>query len=272
MRRRSSAVLFALAIVACSRPNAAAKPSGYTPRWRVGDWWMTKTFGESPGGNGPNWSYRRYDVVRIAKVGRHACFVLMARTAGLHGEVDRDTVASYVRVDNWLVVRQDITHTYNDTICPHWVKNAPLGLLPDEALQIPWFPLRVGDPDTTFKLIKSSDGSAELREIPSIADSASVQRLLDDGDSAWAKRLLDGWDEDSVRVRVVRPAGAVYQVRNELGGDLGTDNSLIVQSLQLWSDDQPWRVYEELIHYTWPKPVRRVIERTWLIAVAHKGM
>ena len=219
---------------------------------------MTKTFGESPGGDGPVWSYRRYDVVRVAKVGKRDCFVLMTRTAGLHGELERDTTLLYVRVDDWLVVRTEVTHTYADTICPRWVWNTPLGQFgPDEALRLPRFPLRPGDPDTTFKLMKRDDGFAELREISSIADSASVERLLNEG--------------DSVGRLVLRPTGIVCQVRNELGGDLGTDNSLIVQSLQLWSDDLPWRVYEELVHYTGPKSVRRVIERAWLIASGHSA-
>ncbi len=40
----------------------------------------------------------------------------------------------------------------------------------------------------------------------------------------------------------------------------------VKQSLQFWSGDLPWRVYDELVIYTGPKPVRRVENRTWLIA------
>jgi len=186
--------------------------------------------------------------------------MLETRLTGPNGEpATRTKDVLYVRMNDWLVVRQEIGHTYNDTVCPHWVRNAPLGLFGPFQWgepRLPRFPLRLGDPDTTFKLMKRDDGLAELREISRSADSATVKRLLDDG--------------DSVGRHVVRPTGVVYQVRNELGGDLGTDNSRIVQSLQFWSNDQPWRVYEELVQYDGSKPTRRVVERSWLIASGHK--
>ena len=257
--KSSVALLFVLAVAALVPSLGFAQ---YAPKWHVGDWWVTKTFGESPGDEGPEWSYRRYEVVRVAQVGKQDCFVLMARTQGSNGALERDTTVLYVRADDWLVIREEIAHSYGDKPCPRIIRGVPLGLFgPDEVLKLPRFPLRLGDTDTTFKLTKRDDGMAELREISSIADSASVKRLLDDGDSA------DG--------RVVRPEGVVYQVRNELGGDVGPDpfsgQRRVVQSLQLWSEDQPWRVYEELVHYyTGPKPVRRVVEQTWLIAAGHK--
>lgn len=258
MRSRSSAVLLALAVAACA---PSARSSGYAPKWRVGDWWVTKTLRESRTGlGGWVWDYRRYDVVRIETVEKRGCYVLETRLTGPKGEPATKTKdVLYVHVNDWLVVRQEIGHTYNDTICPPWIRNAPLGLFGPFGMgepRLPLFPLHFGDPDTTFKLKKRDDFFAELREISRIADSALVKRVLDDGDSAGA--------------RVVRPTGIVYQVRNEGGGDLETDNRRIVQSLQLWSDDQPWRVYEEVVQYDGPKPVRRVNERSWLIASGHK--
>lgn len=271
MRSRSSAVLLALAIAACA---ASVRPSGYAPKWHVGDWWLTKTLKVPPQGGGPVWRYKRYDVVRIEKVEKRDCFVLMTRTAGLQGEVGRDTVVSYVRGDSWLVVRQEITHTYNDTMCPHWVQNTPLGRFGPDAMgspRLPRFPLRLGEADTTFKLLKCDDGGfAELREISSIAEPASVRRSLDYGDSVSVTNLFGR--VDSTRVRVVRPTGVVYQVRKEIGGNLGTDDSRIGQSRQFWSNDQPWRVYDEFVLYDGPKPVRRVGERTWLVASGHAKM
>ena len=257
VRGKSSLVLLALAIVTMAPSSAVAQ---YAPKWHVGDWWVTKTLRASRAGPGKVWDYTRYDVVRIEKIGKRDCFVLETRLQGPMGEPAGKTKnVRYVHVDDWLVVKQEIGHTYSDTVCPPWVMNAPLGLFGPFGgeLRLPRFPLRLDDPDTTFKLKKRDDGFAELREISRIADSALVKRVLDDGDSAGA--------------RVVRPTGVVYQVRNEGGGDLETDNRRIVQSLQFWSEDQPWRVYEEGVQYDGPKLVRRVNERTWLVASSRQG-
>jgi hypothetical protein len=256
VKGRSSAVLLALAVTVLVPSLGLAQ---YAPKWHVGDWWVTKRLGESPSGwPGWEWTYTRYDVVRVAKVGRRDCFVLQTATSGPNGELGRDTRLYYVRVDDWLVVRMDIARFDDGKPCPPGIRVAPLGLYgPGFSGEpaLPRFPLRLDDPDTTFKLKQRDDCSAELRELSSRADTELVKRLIAGGDSAGG--------------RVVRPTGPVYQVRNEGGGDLGTDNSLIVQSLQFWSDDLPWRAYEELVHYTGPKPVRRVVARTWLTAVGH---
>jgi hypothetical protein len=259
VRGRSGSVLFALAVAALAPSLGVAQ---YAPKWHVGDWWTTKTLRESEAGSGCGWElrYRRYDVVGMEKVGKRDCFVIESRIQGPNGELAAKTkIVHYVRKDDWLVVRQVMTFTYHDTLLPPKTRDYPLGLFGPFSggePRLPRFPLQLGYQDTTFKLKRRDDGFAELREISSIADSASVKRLLDEGDSAGR--------------RAVRPTGVVYQVRNELGGDLGTDNSRIVQSLQLWSNDQPWRLYEELAHHDGPKLARRVIERSWLIAVGHK--
>jgi hypothetical protein len=111
-----------------------------------------------------------------------------------------------------------------------------------------------------FKPRKLDDYSAWLREMTSIADPASVKRLLNEGDTTGG--------------RVVRPSGVVCQVRTEAGGNLGLraqpPERRIVQSLQLWSDDLPWRVYGELVQYDGRNPIWRVVERNWLVASGHK--
>lgn len=266
MRSRSGAVLLALAVVALAPSLGVAQ---YAPKWHVGDWWLTKTLAVPPEGGGPVWRYKRYDVVRTDRVGKRDCYVLQTVSSGPKGEMERDTVLFYVRVDDWLIVREDVARFYADKPLGMGIQPAPLGLFgpfPGEPA-LPRFPLRLDDPDTTFKLKKRERCLAELREISSIADPAMVKRLLDDGDSVTVRHLF-GW-VDSTRIRVLRPTAIVYQVRNELGGDLDTDNRSIVQSLQLWSDNLPWRVYEELVQYTGPRSVRRVEHRTWLIASGH---
>jgi hypothetical protein len=270
MRGRSRALLLALLVAACVS-TSVPKTSGYAPKWRVGDWWLTKTFEDSPTGWGRTWHYRRYDVVRMAKVGGHSSFLLITRTADRYGNGGNDTVFSFVRADNWLVVREEVSLGRR----PRAVRNAPHGRFGGDGMgsqRIPEFPLRHGDPDTSFKLLKCDDGYfAELREISSPADSALVKRLLDDGDTVSVTGLFAKMKADSEKVRVLRPTGAVYQVREEIGGDLGTDNSRISQSLQFWSNDQPWRVYEERALLDGLNPVRRVYSRTWLIASGHKA-
>jgi hypothetical protein len=85
------------------------------------------------------------------------------------------------------------------------------------------------------------------------------------------KRLLG--EGDSTGEPVVKPKGTVYVVRSELGGDVAPGASPgqrnIMQSLQLWCDGQPWRLFEELVDYRGPKHTRFVQKRSWLIAVGH---
>jgi hypothetical protein len=243
VRSRLRAVLLALAIVACSRPNAAAKPSGYTPKWRVGDWWVTKTWGESQAGP-PfwRWSYHRYEVACIRRVDGHACFAVETRQIGPDGDRTRYPLSVfYVDKHDWTLVRE-----------------------PDfgRQVQLPSFPLRSENHDTTVRWLDYL--SVWLREICQAGDSAEVHRLLAEGDTAGS--------------RVVRIAGAVYQVRVEQGEELepGPQGSCswgrrVDGSLQLWSVGQPWRVYdEEYIDSERPKPTRRLFARTWLIASGHK--
>jgi hypothetical protein len=270
VRSRSTALLLAFAVAACTHAGAP-ETSGYAPKWHVGDWWVTKTWEYYPG-QPPfwTWHYRRYDVLRMEKVGGRSCFLLITRTADRYGNGGNDTVFSFVRADSWLVVMEEYSL---GKARAHSVENAPHGrpgLYGTGSQRIPMFPLRLDDPDTSFKLLKlDRGGSAELRELSSIADASLVRRLLDDGDTMSVAGFFPEVKGDSKRVRVLRPTGAIYQVRKELGGEIGTDNSRISQSLQFWSNGQPWRVYEERVQLEGLKPVRRVVSRAWLIAVGH---
>jgi hypothetical protein len=161
-----------------------------------------------------------------------------------------------------LVVRQVLVYTYQDTLRADRL-DRPRGMFgpfQEGQIRLPRFPLRPGDPDTTFKLRVLDDCAAYLREVSSAPDPASVKELLEEG--------------DTLGVRVVRPTGVVYEVREELGGNLDppfTSEKNITQSLQLWSTDQPWRLYEEYVNYLGDERHRRVVERSWLVAVGHKG-
>ena len=127
---------------------------------------------------------------------------------------------------------------------------------------MPQFPLRIGDAsDTMFKLDVRDDFVTLLREVPGVADAEVVSHLLGEGDAGGES--------------VVRPTGIVYQVRQEVGGGLESDSLLgerrTTQSLQLWCADQPWRLYEEFATCLGARPVRRVAERSWLVAWGEGG-
>jgi hypothetical protein len=212
------------------------------------------------------WDHMRYDIVGVQKVGGRDCFVLETRFQGPKGTLARTKNVLYVRTDDWLVVRQAVTTTFHDTLLPPVITDCPLGQFgPFQGgeLRLPRFPLQLENPDTTFKRQMRDDCAPDLREISRNADSALVKRLLDEGDTTGG--------------RVVRPKGEVFAVRSEMGGNLGPDplpgpgESRITQSLQFWCDDQPWRLFEELVLYRGVKRVRSVVERSWLISSGHSG-
>ncbi len=261
--RLTRVVLTALAVAACA---PSVRSSGYAPKWRVGDWWIVKTWEIWPNRGVWEWNYRRYDVAGIEKVGQNDCYVLEIRgsrrpSIGSSGIVD---IVLHVRTDNLLAVRRTVMmHRADGEPLPPMVRYHPLGLFGPFVAEprLPRFPLQLMNQDTVFKKERRDDCYAYLREISRPADPALVERLLAEGDTA--------------DIRVVRPSGAVYQVRNELGGNVipgpQPGEREITQSLQLWSDDLPWRPFEELVGYSGPNSTRSVTERSWLIAVGHKG-
>jgi len=237
-------LIVVLSIVACARQITAVGHSGYTPKWHVGDWWIVKTWQLQPiSARGDwGWVYRRYEVAGIEKVEQHDCYVLEIRVSrrpniGPSGIVD---IVVDVRTDSMLAIRQTLmTHRGSGEPLLPSVRHRPLGMFgPFTAeLRLPRFPLPPVNQDTAFKREKRDDCHAYMREISGPADSALVKRLLAEGDSAGS--------------RVVRPLGAVYEVRSEMAGGVvpgsPTGQRDVTQSLQLWSDDQPWRLYEELV-------------------------
>ena len=234
----------------------------YAPKWHVGDWWVVKTWTWATLSNTPGWRYKRYEVTGIEKVRDRDCYVLETRRQGTPTRrvSDRKDVF-YVRVDDWLVVRRVSNEVTGGTPTTH---DYPLGLfgpLGNGELTLPRFPIRLGDPDTAFKLQRRDDCYAYLREISSAADTALVKRLLAAG--------------DTLGTRAVQPSGAVYQVRDEIGGNFEPgafpypSEPLMTQSMQFWCENEPWRVYEEVVDSH--GKTRNVGERSWLIATNHTG-
>jgi hypothetical protein len=250
--------MLALAVLALAPSLGTAQ---YAPKWHVGDWWQTKTWSKSAASGKWVWSLTRYDMLDIRKVGGRDCFVVESRQQAPDGRVADAYVASYVRSGDWLVVRQVIAYMGHDSLCSYTLER-PRGLFgPCQAGEprLPRFPLRLASQDTAFHLVIRDDCVAHLREISQVADPALVERLLADGDN----------DNGTA----VRPTGVVYQVRNEVGGNLQSGlpprERQIDQSLQLWCTDRPWRLYEELVNYNGPNLTPDVLEKTWLVASGH---
>jgi hypothetical protein len=264
--RLSGVLLAILLVAACSRHFTTVGKTSYTPKWRVGDWWMTKALWERPSGLGNYWKWdlRRYDVAGIKKVGQNDCYLVEMRSVwgtdtGSSGEPHR---ILFVRADSWLLIREAEARVLGGKRKSWDIINYPGALFGPGVGEprLPRFPLQLASQDTAFKLETRRYGVADMREISSLADPGQVERLLAEG--------------DTVGSLAIRPRGAVYQVRSELGGNRDasspTGRKSIRQSLQFWSDDLPWRVFEELVGYSGSYGDRRVVERSWLIAVGHK--
>ncbi len=263
MKGRSSAVLLAL-VVATLVPSIGL--AQYTPKWQVGDWWIVKTWRRammSPRQEW-RWDYLRYDVVRTDKVGENDCYVIEIR-GDVQPNIGRDGTAGralYVRTDNWLVVRTEKARFYGGKRNSTDTRDYPRGLFGPfiSEPRLPRFPLQPMNQDTAFERERRDDCYADLRELARPADPGLAKRLFDEGDASGSL--------------VIRPKGAVYEVRSELASDFVpgslTQRKFITQSLQLWSDDLPWRPFEEFVRYSGTSGGRGVTERSWLIAVGKR--
>jgi hypothetical protein len=259
--RLTRVILTALGVATCL-PSVGS--SQYAPKWRVGDWWVVKTWVLSSEYGISKWNYARYHVAGAKRVGNRACYVLETYPLRPDSVSPKSKDMFYVRTDDWLVVRRTATNMQDGRLHPPQTTNYPLGQTGPfrGGLHLPRFPLQLGNPDTTFRLARFEGFSAWLRELNDVADSSVVNRLLSECES-------DGG-------RSLRPAGKVYRVSNEADRRLEPDEEYgnqaqMIQSLQLWSEDLPWRVYEELVQYDGPSRFRTVLARSWLIAVGHKG-
>ena len=264
--RLTRIILTALVVAACA---PSVRQSGYAPKWHVGDWWVVKQWYRT--GTAVSlehqwaWAHLRYDVAGISKVNHRSCYVLEVRVQEIANSGIKDVF--YVRMDNWLVVRQVSLRRYGDQLLPPDTSNYPLGLFgPYWGFEprLPRFPLRLDNPDTLFRMQRRDETADDLREVSSIADSALYNRLINEGDTAAG--------------RPVHPTGAVYEVRSEMAENLVPRPQLgdstyerVEQSLQFWSEDQPWRLYEEMVSFYEPSHERSVEERNWLIASGHAG-
>ncbi len=247
--RRSAPALFACL---CFASFWGGAPRQYTPVWKDGDWWVTKVWQQLEKG-GSLWHLERYDVDGSARVETSDCFVLKKRLQSYRGTVMQVGSDYYVRKSDWRVVRRV---TFRSAIAAD-TSNYPLGLSGAVGEpRLPHFPLRLrARPDTTFRPRERSDSSVLVREFARAAGPALVKRVLDEG--------------DTTEPHVFRPTGKVYEARSEFKSDSAPGTERITRSLQLWCNEQPWRLYEEFTEYDSLQPGRTVMERTWLVASGH---
>lgn len=257
MRGKLIAVLFALAVAAFAPSLGVAQ---YTPKWHVGDWWVTKTWQPAVSGR-MRWELQRYDVLGIEKIGKAECLVLQEKTGDTTTSQDGARDLYYVRTDNYRVVRVEAYSPQAGKL-QGGRYNIPDGLFGPTPLQprLPWFPLGSGSvQDSTFRDSRTVAGWAWLRQFSGPADSAVLERFRGEPDSFRGSTVLPG-------------DGKMFFALSELGAPRGPGGTNVPcgYSLQLWSEAYQWRLYEELGQYA-PDGARQPDSRSWLVAWGSPG-
>lgn len=239
-----------LTVAACAHQMTAVRTSGYAPKWHVGDWWIVSEW------TGYEWRYGRYDLLGIENFDSRECFVLQEKRADTSATPDGERTLFYIRNDNWRVVR---VASYNKSGGPY-LTNYPqgtYGFAPGQP-RFPWFPLDTSAAQNStfrrYQITRSVRGV--LRQHSSPADSVLIRR--------YATREVPPSARDSRFA-----TGTMFSVLVEWGVPRQTrvpDH----YSLQLWSSDCPWRLYEEEGVYA-PDGIRDPFLRTWLVAWGHSA-
>jgi hypothetical protein len=256
--RLSNIVLTALAVAVCV-PSVGS--SQYAPQWHVGDWWVVKERCTDMRG-GRHWQHRRYDVLKMEKVDGQDCLVLQRGDTASPGNGPRTLY--YVRSDNWKIVREvDYFWQQGQLVGPSTFEcpQGMFGPLPGEP-HLPLFPLdTVIVRDSTFREYHVARSWAWLRQSSGLADSALLKRWLTEPDTLAGRPVPPG-------------RGRMFSVLCELGVPRDSSGPAVryAYSLQLWSEDLPWRLYEERGQYVPPGSSTRYVDvRTWLIRHGRSG-
>ena len=246
-------VLTAL-VVAVFVPSSGL--SQYTPQWKAGDWWVVKEWNP---GLASGWQHKRYDVLRTEKLGDNACYVLQYGDTASPGSGTRTLY--YVRCDNWQTVRSDdYLESQGQTIGPVAMDfpDGMFGPFPAEPC-LPPFPLEAATSRSAAKVIHGGYGPLDpLRRYSHLADSAALSSYGAEPDSAGGRRVEVG-------------TGRTYVAMSELvtPADSGGADVPYRYILQLWSEDCPWWVYEELGACDPMTGARQPEEQSWLIDWGH---
>jgi hypothetical protein len=238
----------------------ALKPSlgaaQYTPKWQVGDWWIVKVWEFDMLGN-MGWRPHRYDVLRVEKAAGTDCFVVQQKVGDTTPSTQGDRDLYYFRTDNYRVVRKVEYFWQAGKLVGPSTRDLPEGMFGATLLnpRLPLFPLDVVPvQDSSFRLCKDIMGAVLLRQFSGFADSVLLDRYLS--------------VPDPLGVRPVQPRGGkMFFALSEAGAprEPGGPDVPRGYSLQLWSEDYPWRLYEEYGSYALdgaPLPG----SRSWLVA------
>jgi hypothetical protein len=243
-------MLAVLMVGACARQFTTVGKTGYTPKWHVGDWWVAS------GWTGYEWRLLRYDLLGIEGVGGRECFVLQEKKADTTATPEGERTLFYVRNDNWRVVR---VASYSKSGGPYLADypEGTFGFAPGQPC-LPWFPLDTSAAyNSTFRryeITRSVRGV--LRQHSGLADSVLMRRYV-------AKPAPPSASDSRFAT------GTMFSVLVE-GGVPGQTRMPDLYSLQLWSSDCPWRLYEEEGAYA-PDGMRDYDRRTWLVAWGHSS-
>ncbi len=235
--------------------------ASYTPRWRVGDWWVTRSSdcGLDKVGWRLGYPYRRYDITRMATIDGQRCYVVQIEYR--HGSMEPGDTREehYVSAVDWAVLRQVTLMKDCGEFGPVLTWNFPHGRRwPGELdLCLPWFP--VDGNRTTETLSFQNDpidlyGRRYLYVQDTRAESSSVVRCLEAGDAPAEP--------------VLRPSqGIVYSCRLEAEAPPDSATEERESSVQLWCAGYPWRLYDERrFPYS---GYEGIVLRSWLIACGH---
>jgi hypothetical protein len=254
VRLQLGSVLLALAVVALAPSLGVAQ---YAPKWHVGDWWIVKEWmPDLNGGSGSHWQHCRYDVLRTEKVDRNDCFVL--QWGDTLSPRSGPRTLYYVSSDSLRIIRRvDYFQQAGKLLGPSTF-NCPQGMYgpnPGEP-QLPLFPL-----DTTAT--RDSTFVSHFRQFASLADSVSLRRYREDPDQSSGRPISAG-------------NGVLFASLAQSSEPTGPGGPEVARlySLQLWSEDLPWRLCSEWGQYlhTPGRTVRTYVEtREWLIRSGHTG-
>jgi hypothetical protein len=239
----------------------AARGSSFTwiPTWKTGDSWMIKELVPSMSGlaDAPEWRFqnRTYDVQGTTKVGRTDCYVLEMQWGRWDERRPRAKSIYYLRRSDLKVVREDVYHLYDGKLQPpvriDYGNGEDGPFFMTGGPRWPRFPLdSIPQRDTVFRIFMDTSMSDLERQGVSRIPATSAEHWLVAGDSAEDPALRS---RDKVLFRVLMEEGTY-------------DSSGITPvgySLQLWSRDEPWRLYEEWGSYR--DDASRLSSREWLI-------
>jgi hypothetical protein len=254
---RIRGIFFAVLLVAaCARQFTKVEKAGYTPKWRVGDWWIVKSRMRSLSGHGWQWDNDRYDVVSMEKVEGKNCLVLRKGDPDSPGSGPRKLY--YIRTDDFRIIRRvEYFWQAGKLIGPVTADFPDCRTGPDPAELLPMFPLdAAGIQDSIFRIYAKG---GYLRQLSGPPDSDLLRDCRNYPDTSQG--------------HPVQPRdGKLYSVLCESGTPRGPTGQIepFVYSLQLWSEDFPWRLYWEQGRCKPPWGGPRYPEvRSWLSAFGH---